>query len=277
MADSYNRFECNYSADLISYLYDEIEAARKSDFETHLRFCAQCADEISSFGDVRASVLEMRGEFALLETPVFKLPFEKTENQAVDLIAARRENSFYDNLRRIFSFSPAWSFAVFAFLAAGLFLGAAIYKFSAANEIAENNNFNRSDSAVLTANDSQNKSVATKNDSSNATVVSDNAKISQNQKSVETVSSVDSNEKTNAGQNQSGAVKISAVSAKQTEKIKNSRTPKQTGTNESGGNVQNNKKGGKASTQRVPKLIDEEETKDESLRLADLFAEIDAR
>ncbi len=50
---------CNQvdNADLVSYLYDDLQGAARSAFETHVRGCAECRDELAALRGVRADLL----------------------------------------------------------------------------------------------------------------------------------------------------------------------------------------------------------------------------
>src|SRR4051794_16220211 len=47
---------CNKD-DLISYLYDDLDAAARAAFERHVRDCADCHDELAAMRAVRADLL----------------------------------------------------------------------------------------------------------------------------------------------------------------------------------------------------------------------------
>jgi anti-sigma factor RsiW len=55
-----NDILCGYSGDreamLMSYLYDDIDAADRQAFEQHLATCARCRTELNGLGDVRAQL-----------------------------------------------------------------------------------------------------------------------------------------------------------------------------------------------------------------------------
>ncbi len=46
-------FHCDDKAQLVAYLYDELDERARSQVETHLRWCQACADEADSLRDVR--------------------------------------------------------------------------------------------------------------------------------------------------------------------------------------------------------------------------------
>src|SRR5918911_1726267 len=41
---------------LIAYVYDDIDASTRAEFEAHLALCERCRDDIESFRDVRATL-----------------------------------------------------------------------------------------------------------------------------------------------------------------------------------------------------------------------------
>src|SRR5438067_772399 len=47
---------CNKD-DLVSYLYDDLDAAARAGFDRHLRDCADCRDELKAMRGVRADLL----------------------------------------------------------------------------------------------------------------------------------------------------------------------------------------------------------------------------
>jgi hypothetical protein len=116
---------CNFSDLLVSYLYDEIGEKEKSRFESHVLNCSDCADEVSAFGGVRASVVDWREkEFAMLPTPVIELPRAPGKtNLTTETQKASR--SWLAGWRDVFSLSPVWAGAATACAAlaicAGLF------------------------------------------------------------------------------------------------------------------------------------------------------------
>ena len=49
-------FTCDDKATLVAYIYGELDAAARARMDAHLVACAQCADEVSALGDVRAEL-----------------------------------------------------------------------------------------------------------------------------------------------------------------------------------------------------------------------------
>ena len=102
-----NSPSCERASDLIAVLYDEANEIEKRDFELHLKECAGCRDELTSFGLVRASITAWRDEAlsGFVSTPLATTATKKSALAA---------------LRQFFDLSPLWlkgatAFAVLAF------------------------------------------------------------------------------------------------------------------------------------------------------------------
>lgn len=82
--------------DIVSYIYDEIGAAERRKFETHLGNCSVCTDEFAAISNARFSVFEWRREeFADLQTPEIVIPYPAkrvadTETVSVGLLVGIR-------------------------------------------------------------------------------------------------------------------------------------------------------------------------------------------
>lgn len=131
---------CGYAGDIVSYLYDEIESGERLKFESHLAGCQSCGTELAAFSNVRSSVIDWRTEeFGWLPTPQIVIPYETVEERPV-VITARRGTILTD-LKRLFSFAP-WppAFAAFGALAvlAGLAFFAVIYVNNEGMDVADN-------------------------------------------------------------------------------------------------------------------------------------------
>lgn len=69
--------ECGFEHEIVSYMYDEIDASRRVKFETHLVNCTSCTDEFAEISHARFSVFEWHKEdFAHLATPEIVIPYE---------------------------------------------------------------------------------------------------------------------------------------------------------------------------------------------------------
>ena len=261
-----NSNSCAFGEQIVSYLYDEAGAKEKIEFETHLSNCAACADELSGFGFVRSSISEWRNEeiFAL-ELPALEIPSMKTTKVVETATVPAASGSWLDNLRGLFSLSPKLAFgsAAFAVVCVGLIL--VFLKYSGNETIAENGN--QIPEQILASNKtekanepnilkSQDEKISTEKDSSPQKFVA-----ADNQ----------SNEKLPSAKKDS-PVKITNTAPKNkltTPKLYNSET--------SANNFSKKNKTNNTRKQEVPKLSDFDEVEDNSLRLTDLFAEIDTK
>ena len=106
--------DCERADELMGFLYGELNDVEAKAFRGHLQQCATCSSELSSFGDIRKSVVAWRDEsFSTLYSPGVNLPATKPSAVAA--------------LREFFNLSPAWMkmavgfasvlFCVFAVLA----------------------------------------------------------------------------------------------------------------------------------------------------------------
>ena len=108
--------DCGFGEQLVSYLYDEINGAEKSNFENHLRSCATCADEFTAFSGVQYSINDWKlKDFSILETPFIEIP-SKINRFVETPEMSENKSSWLSGLRRLFSLSPrAWSLATASF------------------------------------------------------------------------------------------------------------------------------------------------------------------
>ena len=69
--------ECGFEHEIVSYMYDELGAPERTQFETHLVDCGACTDEFAAVSLARFSVFEwQKEEFAHLATPEIVIPYE---------------------------------------------------------------------------------------------------------------------------------------------------------------------------------------------------------
>ena len=92
---------CTYWSELIAYLYGELSADERSEFEKHLLACAICREELSGFERTRAFVRtwKARAEEAAVGLPAISLGSAPNQPQWRQALAA---------LREFFALSPAW-------------------------------------------------------------------------------------------------------------------------------------------------------------------------
>jgi hypothetical protein len=102
-----NRKECRFTASILPYMYGEIAVSESSAFESHLLDCGECTDEFAAISNARFEVYEWKQlEFGPLATPRFAIPYEK--EKAVSLGA-----SWVEKLRA--AFGQGWAIPGVAF------------------------------------------------------------------------------------------------------------------------------------------------------------------
>jgi hypothetical protein len=253
-----NHNACRRAEDLVSYLYGEISRAEKTRFEAHLLDCGACAEEISSFGALRSSIIDWRErDFAPLETPPIRLPeTEKSFPAAVE--TASVSISWLAGLRQMFSLSPAWTGATAAMAAlvicAGLFyVAVSSLQSGGETEVSEvNRNSSVTRSAVPTPTAPTNGTPQIAGKDAEKPVESSKPPAAGNPKSA------------NQTANRKSAT---TVFERATETVKTDETPKTPK---------------KPTANRAPRradvqLITDKDEDDETLRLTDLFDEIGER
>lgn len=258
LTNNQNSPSCQFAEQIVSYLYGEFEGGEKFKFEAHLKDCSACADEYAGFGLVRSSVLEWRNEdFSKLETPTFATP--AIEKIKLPPAVSTESGSWFGDFRKMFSFNPAWAMAALAILV--VFAGITFYalNFSSSNEIAEKGS---DKNAVKTA-------------------VSPTAEVSQK-----------SDDKNNGDKDVENSVPPTSeiinpparkeslkqsVPVKATLKVSNSEENKTDNVNRSPKANDPIKKTPPVKKRNVPNLNDFDDEEDETIRLADLFDELDTK
>jgi len=79
MENRNNEANCGHSAELMSYLYGELDREESRVFKTHIDTCRSCAAESVEFAGLRESIAEMRAEFQGLPTPPIDIPYRARE------------------------------------------------------------------------------------------------------------------------------------------------------------------------------------------------------
>ena len=103
------RGHCDRAEELVAYLYGESDRRASQDFQTHLRACAPCREELAAFGGVRASVAVWRDSLlADSEVPSLAADFAPAAPARQAYAPAPRERSALAALREFFSLSPLW-------------------------------------------------------------------------------------------------------------------------------------------------------------------------
>jgi anti-sigma factor RsiW len=123
--NDHNNNSCDFSEALISYLYSEIGAAESDKFKAHLAQCAHCEGELAGLGVMRSSLAEWKQEeFSPMSAPTIELgartarpherdAFELPENQPVFVTA---QPSWLDTVRGFFTPKVALAAGAFTVL-----------------------------------------------------------------------------------------------------------------------------------------------------------------
>ncbi len=254
--ENQQNLSCEFTEEIISYLYDELNSTDKLRFESHLVNCGFCPAEISSFGVVRASIIEWKKvEFDVLSTPIIEIPALQPARQIVSV-----SRPWYAKIRDLFSLSPAWMTATTAVAVVVICVGLGFVLISSlrnTTDFAQENNKVKPVPSPTT----EIKPVDTTS-SSNSSQSNPNLTKSPTSSS----SNVDSPKPTTAP----APVKITE---RQIVKPQNSNVKKNVAPTVDKSNKVTNKSPRKA---RNPSLVGDEDEED-SLRLSDIFDEIGTR
>jgi len=260
--NNHNHKTCAFAEQMVSYLYGEINAGDDIKFETHLKNCSACADELADFGSVRSSVHDWRvTEFSNLETPIFHIPANNRAASFSTVSSSNENASWFTNLRRIFSFNPAWATAALGILVVCAGITFFAFYFSSSSEIAEKS-------------DDKNSVQPTVLPSIESTIKTEERNIVvQGNEQLPPSSVKDSNSSPKIKRERQ------VVSDKSIVKVSNNAQKNETddSVRNSKNAAANIKKTSPVQKRRVPTLINTDEEEDDSIRLADLFAEIDAK
>jgi hypothetical protein len=245
---------CNYAVDVVSYLYNEIGGAEKREFESHLTGCNTCSAELASFSGVRSSVNNWRSlAFDPLATPVIDIPFE-TQIEPAPVVAGWRGTILTD-FKRLFAFSP-WPPAAVGFAALAIFIGLGFFAFSYFNK---------------TGNDlARNKAVDRPAVSPTVESVKGPGEVAINNSNTQPKGDDTGSSSVKPAEPEGTAIKVAATQS----------TPKNKPVKTGPDAASPKKPGDKPSTQqnqKAPNLNNYTEEEDKTLRLADLFEEIDTK
>lgn len=91
-----NSVGCVSENEIVSYLYDEMPRAARTRFERHLVDCSLCTDEFADISDARFSMYEWnREEFVNIPTPKIAIPY-----RPVPLARSEESsNGFFEGIR----------------------------------------------------------------------------------------------------------------------------------------------------------------------------------
>ncbi len=107
-ATNYNS-SCSFSQEIVSYIYGEMTELAKTEFETHVHNCLECAEELASFGVLRSSIQTWKKEeFLPLVQPEIILPFEEKQKTFALVDSSKNTTSWLDSFRNLFRLSPMW-------------------------------------------------------------------------------------------------------------------------------------------------------------------------
>jgi hypothetical protein len=125
--DSPKNFNCKFAPEIVEFLYGEIGTERKNAFQAHLNNCSDCADEIEYLSDIRFSIQDWKAaEFDNLATPKIQIPYNIP---ALKTVETEKSFSWFDAVRNYFSMSPVWSGAM-AILLIALFFALGVFVFN---------------------------------------------------------------------------------------------------------------------------------------------------
>jgi hypothetical protein len=122
--ENHQNLSCEFAEELVSYLYDELKGHEKLRFETHLKTCSFCSDEMAGFGVVRNSMTDWRkADFDSLAAPIIEIPYPE-KSETVDVTPVSRP--WFASIRDLFTLSPAWMTATTALAVLAICVGLGI-------------------------------------------------------------------------------------------------------------------------------------------------------
>ncbi len=68
------RKNCDYSEELVSFVYDELEDDKLASFEIHIASCRSCASEVASFKMIHEEMVDWKSDFDELPSPQIVVP-----------------------------------------------------------------------------------------------------------------------------------------------------------------------------------------------------------
>lgn len=125
MESNFKNLACEFEAEIVSYLYDELAAANRDRFESHLIDCTPCTDEFAELSFSRFSVFEwQKEEFAPLNTPTISIPYPTRGVEAVD------SAGFFPGVRELLGFNWQTGVTVAGILAICIGISFAVISFN---------------------------------------------------------------------------------------------------------------------------------------------------
>ena len=247
---NHKNLSCEFAEQIVSYLYGENGGAEKQKFEKHLKNCEPCAEEFAAFSEMRFAFAELKDEFSLMKTPKIEIPYENSR-EIIEVSSVK--TSWLDGVRAIFGNVSAWQMAA-GFAVLTILAVFSIFLLRNDNrELAAENNKN---TPKPTAKKTESNRVVKTEKSPEEVVVKDE-KITEKQTDVATTTIDEPKEKS-----------VVKVSERPQPQPKNNTVNKQT--TPKNNNLKNNNRND------LPRLNNTDEIEDDSLRLADIFEEIDS-
>lgn len=130
MTGKFENSRCEMADGIVSYMYREMTSADRSGFEAHLASCEACIDEFAEIADARFSVYEWRKiEFDAIPTPQFVIPFG-------DAVQA----TWVGRIRKKLDFASGWAIGGISTAAASVLLALAFvgYQSQSGSDVAGN-------------------------------------------------------------------------------------------------------------------------------------------
>ena len=131
MNDKRLQGSCEHGSEIVEYIYGEMAAARSMNFESHLAGCSACVEEFAAISESRFDVYEWRKlEFTPLETPAFVIPF-------VPAASSASNTSWYRRISEAFSLPPGLAAATTGFGSVAVIAGLAFFMMGGGPDLRE--------------------------------------------------------------------------------------------------------------------------------------------
>jgi len=255
MSNNHKNSSCPFAETVVSYLYGESNQVETHKFQAHLENCSPCTDELENFGFVRASILEWRDEeFSQLPTPMFAMPNCQSDKSLSVVSNVAENRSWFAEFSKLFAFNRATAMGAFGIVTVCIGLFWLAFNFSGKNNVAENPNDKNIAQVGISPTVEITKKPEVINDPEENSEKSPLKPLEAKSKSATAPSKTISKVSGNAPKN------------KADDSI---RQPENTGSGV--------KKLTSIKKPAIPNLDDAEEEADETIRLADLFAELDTK
>jgi gas vesicle protein len=115
--NDHNNGSCDFGETLVSYLYEESSGAESDKFKVHAASCSHCAEELAGFTTMRSSLAQWKQEeFAPMVAPAISLPHEKPVILTDEPVFVGAVSSSFAEIIRGF-FTPKIAFAAAGFAA----------------------------------------------------------------------------------------------------------------------------------------------------------------